>query len=238
MIKISPTALQQFLSGCPGKLQFFQSHKLKEQYLPAPMRFGIEVHKYVEKGLPKNYGVGMNVLAVEVARKMIKVLDNQEYDIIAREIWHHARLTDDIEVVGKIDIVARDKDGTPVLVDLKSGARQWGKIKQETGEIRIPKSETFQAPIYLTPPIEDKYFDGEWPERLDYLVVPTDGATKIHSFYENAEARANLIEACHLFKYSSDMGFFPLNRGWMCKNCDWRRLCWSQPGWEKYYDER
>ncbi len=241
-LKVSPTALNQFLSGCPGQLPFYQNYKLKEKYLPSPLRFGIEVHRLVEKGLPddilKFAADGGNASAAEIARKMIKVLDKQGYEILDREVWHHAPLTDNIEVVGKIDVVARDEKGIPVLVDLKTGARQWKKLKQSTGEVRIPKAETFQAPMYLTPPYEDPYFDGEWPQQLTYLVVPNDGATKLPTFYENADARDNLILACELFKFASDEGFFPLNRGWMCEGCMWKKLCWDEPGWEAIYDER
>lgn len=242
MIKISPTALGQFLSGCPRKAAFYKDWKMKEKYLPAPLKFGIEVHKLVEEGLPDDIfeyaNEGGNVLAAEIARKMVKVLEKQGYEILDREVWHLAQLTNKIEVVGKIDIVARDAQGTPVLVDLKTGARQWAKLKQTSGEIRIPKSETFQAPMYLTKPYKDPYFDGEWPQQLEYLMVPKDGKTKIHTFYENEDARANVIEACELFKFASDEGYFPLNRGWLCERCDWKPICWDLPNWEDKYDER
>jgi len=239
MIKISNSALQQFLSGCPGRLKYFQEYKLKEQYLPRHMKFGIEVHRLVEDGLPaRAYEHGIDPVAADIARKMIKVLKKQGYEILDREVWHHAPLTDEIEVVGVIDIVARNIDGIPVLIDLKTGARQWVKLKQTSGELRIPKAETFQAPIYLTAPYEDPYFNGEWPQRLDYLMVPNDGRTKIHPFYESDDARDNLIQACELLKASEDAGYFVLNRGWLCGDCDWRRLCWKQPNWKRYYDER
>ena len=87
MIKISPTALNQFLSGCPGRLAWYQSHKLKEMYLPGPLRFGIEVHKLAETGdFPDDIfeyaDSGGNVLAAEVARKMVKVLEKQGYEFL------------------------------------------------------------------------------------------------------------------------------------------------------------
>lgn len=241
MIKISPTALSQFLSGCPAKLAFYRTHKMKERYLPKALRFGIEVHTLVEKGIPTDFGAyGGDLDAVEVATKMIKVLENLNYEILAREVWHHAPLTEDIEVVGKIDIVARTKHGIPVLMDLKTSARAWKTIKQNTGEIRVPKAETFQAPLYLTMPYENPYFDDdEWPQQLDYLVAPRDGVTKIYSFYENEEARSNLITACEMFKFALDSDYgLSLNKGWLCNGCDWKKLCWDMPGWEKYYDER
>lgn len=238
-IKISPTALSQFLSGCPGKLPFYRDYKMAERYTPAHLRFGSEVHKLLETGLPDDImKYNGNVLAAEVARKMIMILEKKGYEILAREVWHHAPLTDNIEVVGKIDIVARDADGVPVLVDAKTGGRQWKPLTTENGELIVPKAQTFQAPMYLTPPYEDQWFGGEWPERLDYLMVPNDGATKIHTFYENTEVRENLIQACEMFAAASDNDAFPLNRGWLCERCDWEKICYKIEGWEKYYEKR
>ena len=239
MIKISPTALNQFLSGCPARLAFYSQYKLKERYLPRALQFGIEVHDLVEKGLPDIEQIyDGDIMAVETAAKMLKVLEKQGYEILAQEVWHCAPLTSDIEVVGKIDIVAYTNVGVPVLVDLKTSARSWNTITQNTGEIRIPKAETFQAPMYLTPPYENPYFDGEWPQRLDYLVVPADGVTQIYPFFENAEIRANLVTACEIFKFALDSDLLPANRGWLCDNYDWQKICWDLPGWEKYYERR
>ena len=228
---VSKSGLEQFMSGCMHRYPLYRKYNLA--LMPPALAFGIEVHRLVEEGLP-NPPSSDNLQAIEIASKLLRLTSKLGYKIIDREIQHLAPLTNDIQVVGRIDAVA-ELDGELVLIDFKTSGYGWKKRKTELGEIVYPKALGFQGPIYLTPPYGD---DGSWPVELHYLLAPKQGKTAVHKFYENDEARQNLIRAATIMKDASDRGWFPQNRGWLCEGCDWAPACWKWNNWQRYYTER
>ena len=228
---VSKSGLEQFMSGCMARYPLYRKYNLA--MMPPALAFGIAVHRLVEEGLP-NPPSNENLKVIEIASKLLRLTSKLGYKIIDREIYHIAPLTDDIQVVGRIDAVA-ELDGDTVLLDYKTSGYGWKKRKTEQGETVVPKALGFQGPIYLTPPYGDK---GSWPIEMHYLLAPKNGKTAVHKFYENDEARQNLIRAATLMKDAHDRGWFPMNRGWLCDDCDFMHACWKTPGWEKHYIER
>jgi len=226
---VSNSGLKQFFSGCPAKWTFYKKYSLAVP--PKPLAFGIAVHEAVEEGLSQPHYEDPYVY--EIASKMLRVLKNRGYKIIDREINHLAPLTKDIWVAGRIDLVA-ELDGLPVLVDWKTAARNWSKIKTEDGEVHFPQDETIQGTIYTTPPPRAS----AWSDDLHYIVVPRNGVSKIHKYHRNEEDVQNLIRLATLMKDASDRGWFPKMKGYQCLKCDWKDACWQTKNWERHYVER
>lgn len=239
MITISHSKLQQFLSGCPAKVKFYEKYNMKK--MPPALDFGIRVHSMIEEGLPNPHPEPDEVLAHDTAERLLNLVEKKGYVILDQEVRHLARLTDDIQVFGIIDAIA-SLDGEPVLVDFKTGAYGWKKTKTAHGEIVVPKASGFQGAIYLTKPYPEStsdYWDGGvWPGEMHYLLAPKNGTTQIHKYHENDWDRQNLIHAAQLYAEAERTGKFPKNKGWLCSNCDWFHACWETKGWEDRYIER
>ena len=238
-LTVSASALNQFMSGCPARYTFYQKFNMVK--VPPAMDFGIRVHRMLESGLPNPHTTPADLDAAEIAERLLNLVEKAGYKILEQEVRHIAPLTADIQVFGIIDAIA-ELDGEPVLIDFKTGARQWKKWKTEDGEVFVPKALGFQGPIYLTPPnlgSTSDYWKGKvWPGELHYLLAPNDGPTTIYHYYDSVEDRQNLIRACTMLKDAVDRGWFPLNRGWLCADCDWFPACYRTVGWERHYVER
>ena len=202
---------------------------------------GIRVHKMLEDGLPNPHTPPADLDAAEIAERLLNLVEKAGYKILAQEVKHLAPLTADIQVFGLIDAIA-ELDGEPVLIDFKTGARQWKKWRTEEGEVFVHQPLAFWVFIIFPPPYPDStsdYWKGEvWPSEMHYLLAPTEGPTTIYKYYESDEDKQNLIRACQMLKSAVDRGSFPLNRGWLCTDCDWMHACYKTVGWQKYYIER
>jgi hypothetical protein len=236
---LSKSALDQFMSGCPAKYTFYQKWNLAK--MPPALDFGIRVHKMMQEGLPNPHTPAQDLEAVEIAERLLNLVEKAGYRILAQEVKHIAPRTDDIQMFALIDAIA-ELDGEPVLVDFKTGARLWKKWKTMHGEIVTPKAAGFQGTIYLTPPYpgstSDHWGAGIWPNEMHFLMAPKEGPTHIYKYYTNEADKQNLIRAATMLKDAADRGWFPKNKGWLCESCDWMQVCWELPDWERHYVER
>jgi CRISPR/Cas system-associated exonuclease Cas4 (RecB family) len=217
------------MSGCPYKFPLYK--KYTRESLSKAEKFGIEVHKMMERGLPNPPEI---TDAYEIAYKLQTMTNNLGYKIIDREVTHIAPLTEGIQVFGIIDAVA-ELDGEPILIDYKTGARKWADVKTIHGELITPKSVGYQGPVYLTRPYEDKYFGGEWAGELHYLLAPNNGVTQVYKYHQNDTDDQNLIRTAKIIKDAADKGWFPKNRGWLCGSCSYKHACYETPNWKKYH---
>ncbi|MEK7178158.1 MAG: hypothetical protein AAB721_00665, partial [Patescibacteria group bacterium] len=183
---ISKSALEQFLSGCPARYQFYKKYNLA--HMPPALDFGIKVHKMIEQGLPNPHTTPEDLDAVEIAERLLNLIEKAGYKILAQEVQHIAPLTDDIQLFSVIDAIAELND-EPVLIDFKTGARLWKKWKTMHGELVVPKAMGFQGTIYLTPPrpgtTSDHWGEGVWPDQMHFLMAPKEGPTHIYKYYTN-----------------------------------------------------
>ncbi len=231
---LSKTSMDQFFSGCNFRFPLYKKYTRVKQS-PAEKK-GILVHKMLEDGIPSQPQPEY-FDAYETAIKLDKMINNLGYKIIDREVKHIAQLTDEIQLFGYIDVVA-ELDGEPILVDYKTGGRPWKETKTIHGEIVVAKARGFQGPIYLTPPIVDEYFGGEWAGRMDYLYAPNQGVTKVYSYYSNEADHQNLIRAATMIAEAAERGWFPKNQGWLCGNCDFYNACYQTKNWRRYHKEK
>lgn len=237
---VSKSALEQFLSGCPARYTFYR--KFNRVKVSAAEQFGIDVHKMVQNGIPADLST-VDLRVQETCAKLLRAVSNLGYEILAKEVEHIAPISEEIQVYGIIDAIARTPAGLPVLIDYKTSARSWNKVKTQDGEVVYPKAQGFQGPIYLTPPYPNTTsalpeLEGYWPEEMHYIVAPTDGVVGVYKYYTNEKDRRNLLWAAGQLRNAAERGEFPLNRGWLCGDCPWAEACFKTPDWERHYTKR
>ena len=230
---VSNSALNAFYSGCPARLDFFRKYSMKPRFMPKPLRFGIAVHEAIQKDLEGTEG------EVRItAERLLNLADKNGYQILATEVKHFAPLTDDIDVFGIIDVLALTSEGKPVIIDWKTGSYPWETTELASGELVTMKARGWQGAIYTLPPYKMPIEWKEWPEELHYLTAPTNGGAQIHKYYAGDEDLENLRRAATMMKEAVDGGALPKNIGYECRDCDWQKVCWQTPGWDKYYNVR
>lgn len=228
---ISATALNNFYSGCPLKAKYFAAWNMQPEYMPSYYKFGIAVHAAME-------GKKTTDDAMIIADRLRNLADKNGFTILKTEVWHRARLTDDITLVGKIDALALDSNGMPALLDWKTASYPWKKFKTEEGEVIVTKALGWQGTIYTMPPTKLPLDWEEWPESINFMVAPSKGKANIYPYYQTEEDVQNLIWACEEYKRAKDSDAFVMNPGYNCEDCMWKHVHWKTPGWEKYYTPR
>ena len=245
----SKSLLEKYFSGCAHRAYLYKRWNLKKEYMPKPMKFGIEVHDLIERGLngEQFYDPKANKLtfkgdarALDRTERAINWAEKAGLDILALEAKHYAHLTDDIALFGVIDCIALDKDQNPVLIDWKTSKSNWTITKNEEGEEVYIGACGWQGPVYLTVPAESSIIrPSAWPTTMKYIVIPEYGTVGEYTYEKNEADDQALIQACQAVQHAFDTGNLPKNRGtWTCNKCDFKHVCWKTKNWTKYYDKR
>jgi len=236
----SKSALEKFFSGCTYRYVLYKQWNMTK--MPPHMRFGIDVHDCIEMSIQgadkEKIEKKHKMQVIERTERALNWLEKSEYEVLDTEAKHFAPVTDDINVFGIIDLVARDRDGCPVLIDWKTSRSQWPVTKTVHGELLHIGSKSWQGPVYLTPPFEDKYFGGEWPTRMEYVIIPEHGTVQNVPYHINDADVVWLTTSLQMLKDANDNDTFPPNRGYQCGNCDFQKVCWEVVNWSRYYNAR
>jgi CRISPR/Cas system-associated exonuclease Cas4 (RecB family) len=231
---VSKSALEKFFSGCAFRYKLYREWNMKEDKLPPALKNGIDVHQAIEDAL-----TGTGKITRDEAKRVVNWVEKNEYTILGTEVRHWAPLTDEIGLFGIIDAIAETRDGEVVLIDWKTANSQWTASRTKDGKLVTINAQSWQGPIYLTPPeSSDIMKPSAWPTRMQYIVIPKSGAIGVWDYELTEPDRQQLITACNLLKHAADTGSFPKNKGWQCGRCDFKRVCWESPGWEKFYEKR
>lgn len=245
----SKSLLEKYFSGCAHRAYLYRMWNLKEAYMPKPLKYGIAVHDIIERGLnkeelydPKTLESDYTPSEIDRAERALNWVEKNGYEVLGTEVRHLAPLTDEIQLFGIIDCIALDRDGTPVLIDWKTSRDLWRPITLESGDIVFTGSQGWQGPIYLTIPYESSILKPSiWPDKMQYIVLPELSPVGVYDYNKNEVDDQALIAACRIVKTSTEEGNFPKNKGYQCDagfGCDFKKVCWDQKGWRKYYDPR
>ena len=244
----SKSLLEKYFSGCAHRAYLYKRWNMKQEHMPKQLKFGIEVHDLIERGLSgetlydkkKAEEFEGDAKALERAERALNWVKKSGYEILALEEKHIAPLTDDIQLFGIIDCVALDKEGTPVLIDWKTATSNWTLTKLESGEKVYIGAGGWQGPVYLTVPYESSILrPSAWPDIMKYVVIPTSGTVGVYTYEKNEADDQALLQACQAVSHATNQGWFPKNKGtWTCNRCDFKHACYKTPGWQKYYDKR
>ena len=221
--RISATALKNFYT-CPQRYLYYTE---LEPLQPKPkwLQDGIDAHalmagETVPKASPE---------ATRHYARLTDLVEIAELRILAREVRQEIKLTRYVNLVRIIDALGYDKYGQPVLMDYKTVNKMWYGRAFET--------ETFQTQVYLLPPEKPKPLSA-WPTTMLYLVSSGDGKQQIFPSRKDKDDRENVIHAVGVIRDAAKRGWFPKNRGYNCRYCDFCDACYKAPGWEKLYKER
>ena len=216
---ISPSALGHYFT-CPAKYAY--SRQWRAARVDQALTDGVDAHAIVA-GI-KTPTASMAALAfVARIRRTLKT----EYQSVSRqkEIRDELRLAGGVVLVRIIDRLGVNRAGDPRVIDYKTGTWPWKTYPHNT----VPKARGFQATAYTLPP--SKRLAGirpeAWPQAVDFLTVPSQGGTTIHTYVQTGEDVTNLLEAIEIVR-SADK--FPKVRGIACDYCPFRSKCF---GYEK-----
>lgn len=234
--RVSASALDKFFQ-CPAKYAF--SRKLRPKDTKPWFVWGREAHQMME-------GVELEdpeFISQRYYHKLKKLKEDRGYEIIDHEIEQVVDLTDEIELVRKIDALAV-RNGEYVLVDWKTASSEWLEIQME-GYTIAPKGSGFQAAAYVWPAGDDalaEYGLDHWPEQIDFVAAFRDGNKVkdggVFPYFRNQADEDNLIQAAEDLHSRARDGIIVKNRGFNCKYCDFLSVCYQAPGWEKEYERR
>jgi len=73
---------------------------------------------------------------------------------------------------------------------------------------------------------------------MEYVIIPTNGTVASYPYHKFEADDQALIAACQQLVEAKKIGSFPKNKGFQCRDCDFKHACWKTRGWEKYYDAR
>jgi len=176
----SKSLLEKYYSGCAYRAYLYRQWNLKLQYMPKPLRYGIEVHDLIDKGLSGETLYEKDTLktkhsasAIDRAERAVNWVEKNGYEVLATEVPHFANLSDEINLFGVIDVVALGRDGVPVLIDWKTSKSLWTPTILASGEVVYIGAQGWQGPIYLTTPVESSILrPSAWPDKMQYIVIP------------------------------------------------------------------
>ena len=245
----SKSLLEKYFSGCAYRAYLYRQWNLKPKYMPKPLKFGIEVHKAIEEGisgkaiyddvtLTSEY----SATAIARAERAFNWLDKKNYTVLGSEVEHFAYLTSNIDLFGVIDVIAEAPDGEIILIDWKTAKSLWSPTTLANGSTVYIGAQGWQGPVYLTKPKKSDIVDPEaWPTKMLYIVIPEYETVGAYEYEINEADTQALIQACEVVRTAKISGSYPKNKGYQCDagfGCDFKKVCWDQKGWRKYYDPR
>ncbi|MFQ5822250.1 MAG: PD-(D/E)XK nuclease family protein, partial [Candidatus Heimdallarchaeota archaeon] len=201
---VSKSLLEKYFGGCAFRGKLYKEWNLKVEYMPKPLRDGIEAHDLIERSLsgealydPKTLEPLGSARGIDIAERAHNWAEKNGYEVLDTEVKHLAPLTEDIQLFGVIDLLALDRDGIPVCIDWKTSAKQWTATKIEDGELVVIGATGWQGPIYLTPPAKNDILNPEeWPDKMLYVVIPKTGSVGEFPYYKNEVDDQALLRAC------------------------------------------
>jgi CRISPR/Cas system-associated exonuclease Cas4 (RecB family) len=161
------------------------------------------------------YGATKRDEIFATARALLELLVKQEVpaNIVAIEPRLSFQIAPSLTVIGRPDIIYRERNGDLVLVDLKTAAKAYGasEIRAVTEQLftysalAIPEPVRLKAKVFLkkkkTPEVVDIDLD---PDKIDFC-----------------ELRDKFL----MVKRSIEAGIHYRSRGWQCGGCGYRYLC-------------
>lgn len=258
-VRLSPTSLDKwFTSGCPKAWDY--SRSLTDTQPNIHLLLGNAVHglmdgRYNPDGMDEHSAHDLPGLtpeifkmAVMIYRKMVAIktdlgltvlLDSHNLPLIEKKYVH--RLLPGIDYVCKIDMLAIDYDGVPVVVDWKSTmGNGWKQIAVNVDESVTPQRLAFQSISYLiTPPKRVRDAIGlplnGWPKKLYYIVGPARGPCQIYPYEWKDEDYDNFKTALQMAATAIRANHFPKIKGKHCLDCDWKSPCYGTEGWQERF---
>ena len=245
----SKSLLEKYFSGCAHRAYLYRRWNLKEKYMPKPLKFGIEVHDAIEKAIDGKdlYDKGTlkseySGTAIARAERAINWLDKKGWTVLATEVDHFAPLSETINVFGVIDAIAENDKGETILIDWKTAKSLWTPTVLADGSTVYIGAQGWQGAVYLTVPFKSDIVEpSEWPTKMLYVVIPEFETVGAYEYEKNDADDQALIRACEVVKDAKEDDNYPKNKGYQCDagfGCDFKKVCWEQKGWTKYYDPR
>lgn len=236
MIRLSASSIDRYFS-CPCKYRFAQQYKPKKA-LPQHFIDGLATHSKLS---------GQDAVLTERAQVYYNTLKEVEelhqFNITHRELDQIFSF-DQVELHRIIDGVGY-RSQTPIIIDYKTSSKLWGHIPagySNTVSSVSPKSEGFQAVVYLIPPPEDMMVVKPWAKRLYFLVATSSGEWEVIEYRRKKKDYDNLKHAIKQIVWAEKSGCFPQYKGFACGSsmfpCDFQAICYEQKDWWEQYDEK
>lgn len=227
--------------NCPEQCMLDKIDHVQKKGVSANLVFGTSLHAAAEayyRGLYLNRQFDINVLfkvfklvweqtpedqliyaakekveMFEQGHRLLELLIEQEkpHQILAIERPLSYQLSNDLKVIGRPDLIYRDKDGWLTIVDLKSAARAYG-----LDERFHATSQIFGYALALPEPVKLRvklFLKLKEPRIEDIILNPDD--------IDFNEWKGRFIGV----KRAIENNIRYKNRSWMCKSCSYAYLC-------------
>lgn len=234
----SPSAISDFFS-CARK--YWWSRNFQAIVKSQSLVDGEHAHKILHTGkIPK----GTSVRAKYYAKALAKLRVSTGYKLLSgmKELKQRIRLAPGIIMTRIMDTGGTIR-GEPVIIDYKTAAEPWFTVESidvidgvVVSTQDPPQRTSYQAWSYLIPPDDPAPFE-VWPARLDFLLSTGD----IHTYrYDKADHDELIVAAIDVKLAASrdEMKYFPRNRGYACRFCQFKKPCFNAPNWEKHFKRR
>jgi len=205
---------------------------MRPKELPSYLRVGKDVHAILEGKRVRSQNVQVDLHVV----RLLEFWKLHGFRLAgtkakAIEVLQEVPIGKDIRIVRKLDRLAIDEEGTPVLVDWKTASSQWESLIGHSDI--VPKSLTFQTACYLIPPEDIAPYKKAWPTELDFIVSTHESMhARCYSTWRDRQAEKEFIEAAQVVAKATT---FPRIRGWNCKWCIYASACYETKDWQDEY---
>jgi putative RecB family exonuclease len=156
--------------------------------------------------LHENLQAGVEVVGVEQAFA-VPLVDLETGEVLDRDL------------VGSLDLLERDPQGSLVVVDLKTSARKYTDLQVEA---------SLQLSVYSYAAAMNGLGEQE-DVRLRFDVLTKTRQPELHRYWTQRDRAASgrLFRLASELLYAIDAGVFHPNPGWQCKDCQFKRQCWA-----------
>jgi len=218
------TDFYESISGLGNFFGCARKYKLAKEWRALKVKpwleLGSQVHALMDNKVPNECWPK----AIRIAERLVEAEKDYGFKVLEREVKETVTLAKGLKLVRIIDVVG-EYQGEPVLLDYKVPNKPWYTINRQR-----PKAMGFQPPAYLFKRPEKKMY---------FLVAPADDSPVKAHLYESCKGdEKNVIQAVRIVRHASKMDYFPYNRGFQCKWCDFANMCYGKKGWEDEYTKR
>lgn len=158
------------------------------------------------------------------------IIEDESVEWVKRELDLKAKLTDDIEINGKIDILIKYKNGRYKIGDYKtSKSSKYGDHTNQLAMYKLLLNKNYDIPyssmdsdiIYIALDGEDKYGNIILNEGLENIIKPYDvTASDIYCLEEEIKSIHNMILK------NMDTNIWKENPTWFnCTYCQYSKIC-------------
>lgn len=248
-VKLTPSNLTYWYeSGCPAAWDFDREWEAlgskewaERGTLVHSMMEGTLKRADVDDKLALAFYDKLNEFWVASGWTAIKDLDGKPLD----EVKQRFRIAPGVDISRKIDRLATDENGKPLIIDWKTTPGYGWKTVTGVDYTNVyPQAHGFQSIGYLLPPPADEWAKRrmpkklKWPKRMVYVVAPLRGAVQVLSYEWSDEDYENFVQATEVVSVAAKKERFPKIMGKACFDCRYKALCHESPGWEGQYRRR